>query len=100
MVSKYDNLLIGLLVAFVVATIGYALAVQGVSSANQLFDQTMSFRPRSLALIGICLNILPMNYFRKRYWNKSLRGLTIGTFLLAVVWFIYFGKELLNGTPA
>ncbi|OAV42753.1 hypothetical protein [Lewinella sp. 4G2] len=97
MISKYDNLLVGMLVAIAVALIGYALCVQGVESANQLFDISMQWRQRSLALIGICLNVIPMNYFRKKYWNKALRGLVIGTFLLAVAWFIYFGNDLLNG---
>ena len=97
MVSKYDTILLGLAVAFLVATVGFALAMQGVDAANALFDVEMRFRERSLALIGICLNIIPMNYFRKRYYNKALRGLVVGTFVLAIVWFFRYGQDLLNG---
>ena len=97
MVSKYDNILIGLLVALAVGAIGFALTDQAVSFANRIMEVNMEFRTRSMALIGICLNVIPMNYFRKRYWNKSLRGLVIGTFILAVVWFVYFGQDLLKG---
>ena len=98
MISKFDNILLGIAVAFIVATIGFGLVAQGVDTANALFDVTLRFRERSLALIGICLNIIPMNYFRKKYWNKSLRGLVIGTFLLAVIWFIRYGQTLLDGS--
>ncbi|NJC28125.1 hypothetical protein [Neolewinella antarctica] len=98
MISRYDHLLVGLLAAFVVATLGFAVSTQAVEFANQLFDLTMDFRQRSLALIGICLNVLPLNYFQARYWNKSLRGLVIGTFLLAMAWFFNYGQDLLDGS--
>ena len=96
MISKYDHLLVGLLVALAVATIGFAIASWGVDIANKALDLSMNFRQRSLALIGICLNVIPLNYFRNHYWIKSLRGVVIGTFLLAVVWFFKYGQALLE----
>jgi hypothetical protein len=50
-----------------------------------------------LALMAICINVLPMNYFRRSYRSRSLRGLVTGTMVLALAWFFYFGRDLLNG---
>lgn len=94
--SKYDNILVGMAAAAAVASIGYGICTFGVELVSSALETKMNFRTRSLALIGICLNVIPMNYFRKRYFNKSLRGVVIGTFLLAATWFAYFGQELLN----
>ena len=98
--SRYDHLLIGLATAWLVAGVAYALLLYTEDYLSTAYDQVFNFRTRSLALIAICLNVVPMNYFRKRYRNRSLRGLVIGTFLLAVVWFIYFGQDLLNGVES
>ena len=64
--------------------------------ARNSINAALNFKPRTLALMAVCINVLPMNYFRRRYHNRSLRGLVIGTVLLAGVWFVYFGRELLN----
>ena len=100
MVSRYDHILIGLATAWLVAGVAYALLLTTEEYLNASYSQIIDFKTRSLALIAICLNIIPMNYFRKRYRNRSLRGLVIGTFLLAVLWFVYFGQALLNGVES
>ena len=96
MLPKYDNLLLGLAVALLIAFVGYGLLLSGIDFLNGAFAYDLRFRPRSLALIAICINVLPMNWFKKRYYNKSMRGVVIGTFLLAIGWFFYFGDGLLN----
>ncbi|MBC6996092.1 hypothetical protein QWY85_04690 [Neolewinella lacunae] len=97
MVSKYDHLLVGLLTSVVISFIAYALLIQGVEWASGLAERNIVFQPRTVALMAICLNVLPMNYFRRRYHNRSLRGLVIGTMLMATLWFVYYGRDLLNG---
>lgn len=97
MISKYDNLLVGLAVSLVVTFVAYALLLQAQDFISAQAGRTISFQDRSVALLSICLNVLPMNYFRRRYHYKSLRGLVIGTMLLAGAWFFYFGRDLLNG---
>jgi hypothetical protein len=52
------------------------------------------FRPRSLALIAVCLNILPMNVFMSRGQGQSMRGILIMTIVYAVAWFLYFRESL------
>lgn len=97
MISKYDNIAVGLVVSFVVAFIAYALLLQAQEFISGQFGRPVTFRENTIALLAICLNVLPMNYFRRRYHNKSLRGLVIGTMLLAGVWFFYYGRDLLGG---
>lgn len=97
MVSKYDHLLVGLLTSVVITFIAYALLIQGVEWASDLAQRNIVFQPRTVALMAICLNVLPMNYFRRRYHHKSLRGLVIGTMAMAALWFVYYGRDLLNG---
>ena len=97
MLSKYDNILVGMLTAIVISVVAYALLLTAEEYARESINAALNFKPRTLALLAICINVLPMNYFRRRYHNKSLRGLVIGTVLLAGVWFVYFGRDLLNG---
>ena len=97
MVSKYDNILVGLLTAISISVIAYGLLLTAEDFAQTSINAALDFNPRTLALIAICINILPMNYFRRRYHNRSLRGLVFGTVLLAGGWFFYFGRGLLQG---
>lgn len=97
MISKYDKIIVGLLTAFAVAFVAYALLLQVEELMSDAYPSFSAFNERSLALLAICLNVLPMNYFRRRYRNKSLRGLVIGTMLLAGIWFYQFGSDLMNG---
>lgn len=97
MISKYDNIIVGLLTALAVSFVAYALLLQAEEWISAAYPSFTEFNDRSIALLAICLNVLPMNYFRRRYHNKSLRGLVIGTVLMAGVWFFYYGKDILNG---
>ncbi len=96
MISKYDKILVGLLAALVIPFIAYALLLQAGDWLGNAAERSITFEPRTIALVAICLNVLPMNYFRRAYHNKSLRGLVIGTMGLALAWFVYFGRDLLN----
>ncbi|MEM1356672.1 MAG: hypothetical protein AAGF89_00630 [Bacteroidota bacterium] len=96
MVSKYDHILTGLLTAFIVSTLGYFLLKEVAGWITESASRPIFFQERTLALIALCLNLIPMNIFRRAYRNKSLRGLVLGTMVLAGVWFFKFGKELLG----
>lgn len=96
MISRYDKIIVGLLTALAVSFVGYALLLQMEELLRGAYASFSSFNERSIALLAIFLNIIPMNYFRRRYHNKSLRGLVIGTMLLAALWFYRFGYDLLN----
>lgn len=96
MLSKYDKIITGFAVAIIVAFVAYALLLQVQDFLSDWSGRPLSFNERSIALMALCFTVLPMNYFRRRYQNKSLRGLVIGTMALAAVWFFYYGRDLLN----
>lgn len=52
------------------------------------------FRERTLAIVAIALNLIPLNLFRKRRWEFSMRGVVIATGILAVIWVLTFGVKL------
>lgn len=93
MIPRNDHFLIGLGVSLVVTFIGYFLLLQidGLIAQGQTI-----FRPRTLALAAICINVLPMNVFRRTYRTRSMKGLLIGVMGLAAVWFFYYGRALLD----
>ena len=96
MVPKNDKLITGLAVSLVVPVIAYFLLLQLQGMIATGAGRNIQFEPRTLALVAICLNVMPLNYFRKTYRNRSLRGLASGTMLLALAWFFYYGRELLG----
>ncbi len=53
------------------------------------------FRQRSLAIIAICINLIPMNGFNKNRRPESMRGMMLATIILGIVWFISFKDQLL-----
>ncbi len=96
MVPKNDNLLTGLVVSLIIPVLSYFLLLQLQSMISEGSGKAISFELRTVALIAICLNVMPLNYFRKTYRNRSLRGLATGTMILAMAWFFYFGQDLLG----
>jgi len=58
--------------------------------------QDISFELRTVALVAICLNVMPLNFFRKTYRNQSLRGVATGTMILAMAWFFTSGETFLD----
>ncbi|MCS7036241.1 MAG: hypothetical protein RMJ33_04890 [Saprospiraceae bacterium] len=54
-----------------------------------------SFRERTLSLIALTLNLLPMHLYKQRRWDLAMRGVVIGTGLLALTWLLWFGRLLL-----
>ncbi|WP_116126942.1 hypothetical protein [Lewinella sp. IMCC34183] len=97
MIPRNDHLWIGLAVSIFVSVVAYFLFLQLGTWFTASAGREISFRPRTLALVAICINVLPMNVFRRTYRTRSLKGLVIGVMLLAGAWFFYYGRELLNG---
>lgn len=58
-------------------------------------DQTVHIlRPRTLALVAVCANVLLMQRFNALRWNNSMRGLVISTLTCVALWLIKYGREL------
>jgi hypothetical protein len=68
------------------------LEIKGAASSIGLSE---NFRERTLAIIAIALNLVPLNIFRRRRWDQAIRGVVVATTVLAVVWVIRYGLKLL-----
>lgn len=54
-----------------------------------------SFRKRTLSVVAICVNLLPLNRFQKRHMTQSMRGLVFATGVYVIIWLAYFGQYIL-----
>lgn len=55
------------------------------------------FRIRTLGLIAICTNLLLIQFYRKAYKHEFVRGILMSTMLLVVIWFLFFGVNIMKG---
>lgn len=94
-----DSLIIGLLLGVFIPFVGYALVLE-------IYDQldaadvisgfgSGSFRRRTSALLGLCLNLIPFAIFNRKRFFYSMRGIMIPTIIYAGMWFFYFGSKIL-----
>jgi hypothetical protein len=97
--DKRNNIIIGLLLGLVLPGLLFMILYQlfnlmeqgGAASGRGL---SANFRERTLAIVAIALNLLLLNQFQKRRWDKALRGVVVATGLLAIGWVVCYGLQL------
>ena len=67
------------------------LEIKGAASGSGF---SVNFRERTLAIVAIALNLIPLNIFRRRRWDLSMRGVVIATAILAFAWLFRYGLQL------
>jgi len=90
----------GLLMALLLPLSGFLLLynlfglleVAGAASGEGF---SATFRERTLSLVALTLNLIPMNIYKRRRWDLAMRGVVIATGLLAIGWVLWFGRLLL-----
>lgn len=96
-----NNVFIGLAIGIILPLIAFTslyflfgqLESAGMASGRGF---SSSFRQRTLAIVAICLNVIPFNIFQKRRFTQSMRGLSVATVMYAIIWVVYYGKEIMN----
>ncbi len=94
-----NEIWVGLLVGLLLPTMGYILLYEifnllesrGAASGAGF---SVNFRERTVGIVAIALNVIPLNLYQKRRWELSMRGVVIATSLLAVVWVVVYGLKL------
>ena len=89
----------GLLFGLLLPAIGYLilfnlfglLEAKGAASGEGF---AANFRERTLSIVALALNLIPLNIYRRRRWDLSMRGVVIATAVLAFVWLFRFGALL------
>ncbi len=99
--NRYNSILAGILIGVILPFVGFALLLliyEQLDQAGWLSSEgfAISFRRRTLVVIAICLNLIPLRIFQNRRANQALRGLVGATVVLVFAWFIYYGSEILN----
>lgn len=99
MIFDKDNIWIGLGIGLLIPFVGYALLLLlyeqlesvGVGSSTGF---SPDFRQRTIAVIAICLNVFPVNRFRRRRMTDSMRGVVFATTAYVLLWVVYFANSL------
>jgi len=100
--KKWNNILIGLLIGVCVPIVGYAIfmmifeAMESAGVMDEVTSGSAAKRGRTLALLGICSNIIPFEIFRKKRLDNTMRGLVIPTVIYIGIW-IFTYKHILFG---
>lgn len=94
---KHDSILIGVVTGLIITAGGYFIAMGANEWITSALEKPFAFKQSTVALIAICLNMIAVGYFRRRYMNQSLRGLLFLMMGLAVAWFFNYGQSLMNG---
>lgn len=101
MQKKYNNLWLGAIIGLIVPFVGYAILMmilEQLGSVDSLAEKGLNFdfRTRTMGLLAIAMNIIPMQIFKKDRANEGIRGLVITTMIYAVIWVYYFGLAFLS----
>ena len=99
--EKYDKLWIGIIAGLLLPVFWYIVLqnlYDGIETMGWLGDGYIpsEFRQRTSALVGICLNILPLQVFKARRMDRAMRGVVFPTVLLVVVWLYFFGSAVID----
>lgn len=89
---KKDSMLIGMVIALVVMTVGYfVLKFLNIWISDVVFHKTPIFRESTVQVIAIFLNVFPFRYFMLKA-NKDYtgRGILLVTFVFGLSYFFYY----------
>ena len=101
MISKYNKLIVGIATGLIIPFIAYALVLMiydFLDKYNILNSDGMApnFRERTIGLIAIVLNAIPLQFFNKKNWLDAMRGIVFPTLAYVALWMYLYGYELLN----
>ena len=88
---KWDKVWVGILAGIFVPIASYGILLTLYDGLDQMeFMQNSSFSPsfrtRTLSLVALCLNVLPIGFFQKRYMYNAMRGIVFPTLLFIGLW--------------
>ncbi|MFN8337923.1 MAG: hypothetical protein U0T36_02795 [Saprospiraceae bacterium] len=95
-----NSIVTGLVLGCIVPVLGF-LVVQFIFDTLTQFGlmeavtaSSESRRMRTLALLGICCNLIPFNICRNRKWDQTMRGIVFPTLIYVGAWIFRFYSEL------
>lgn len=98
---KQNTLLAGAIWGLLIPFVGVALLMMfdewilGLDFTLPNNQEYYGQKPRTIYLLGICLNLIPFQFYRNRKMDKGLRGVGLVTMVYAIVWFFIFASSLI-----
>jgi len=92
-----DALWFGLIVGIVVPFVSYAIILMMYDQldAMEITSGGSTYRDRTVGLLAIAANIIPINIFKKRYQINNMRGIIIATFIYVIYWVYLYWNLIL-----
>ena len=95
-----NSLPIGILIGIALPVAGYLLLTgiyEILEAMGWLSDSGFrpKFRERTIAIISLALNAIALNYYQKRHYFNSVRGVVIITSIWVGLWLLVYGKYVL-----
>lgn len=88
----------GILIGLVVPFLGYAivLMIYDQLDALEITSGGMgnAYRARTVGLMAIACNIIPINIFKRRYQDNNMRGIVLATLAYVALWVFLYAKYL------
>jgi amino acid permease len=100
--SAYNKIWIGILVGLCIpfASYGIILMIYDKLDYYEIFNPSglaANFRERTIALLAIICNIIPLQIFNKKNLLDSMRGIVFPTLFYVILWMYYYGMDLIRG---
>lgn len=95
-----NSVFTGLVIGALIPVVGYMvtefifLMLTKVGLMEYVTGGGLSRRTRTLCLIGICYNLIPFNFSRKKRWDNTMRGIIFPTLIYVGAWVWIFGRAL------
>ncbi|HQW11989.1 MAG TPA: hypothetical protein PK076_08940 [Saprospiraceae bacterium] len=94
-----DSLTLGIVTGVIFPVVGYGLLLLIKESLIKggvlppIYD-TMTSITRTIGVLAICFNLILIQVFNARRYDKSIRGLVFPTLLFVLIWFYMYGSHL------
>lgn len=95
-----NAIITGIIIGAIVPVLGYFLVdnffalLVHLGWMNDASGAGMPSRIKTIAIIAICCNILPLEFAKRNRYDQLIKGIAIPTFFYAVAW-IYSFKHML-----
>jgi len=76
----------------------FGFDILGSLNSRSDFGSPPVWRPRTLALVSLCFNLIPFQIAKVKRYDKSLRGIVFPTIIYVAIWFLYFKGEFLGAS--
>lgn len=95
-----NSIVTGLVLGCIVPILGFLLVefifntLTNFGLMEVVTESTSQRRFRTLALLGICSNLIPFNIAKNRKWDQTMRGIIFPTLVYVAAWVYRFYSEL------